>query len=112
MRMIALLLALWLPLQGFAATLLHDHAHESAVGEPVHLLDAGEPCGKAGDAPDEDCGICAVAHAFCHLALNPGIFGGMMMPIPLGQHCLHAAPLLEPASASIRTPLRPPLARA
>lgn len=112
LRCVALLLSLWLPLQGVAASLLHDHGHEQASTQSAHLLH-GHGTDTASDAGEhEACGTCAIAHAFCHLALSPGIPGTTRLPALEGRHCLHAAPLLEPASAPTRTPLRPPLARA
>lgn len=62
-------LLLWLPLQAVAGELLH--AHEAAASEEIsHLTHDGT------STPGDDgstCAQCAIAHGFCHLALNPGV---------------------------------------
>jgi hypothetical protein len=115
LRLLTLFFALWLPVQSGVAAVVHDYAldHPGSSGDHHHADQHDAPEDQAGGAAHEgsDEGLGDLAHAFCHLALSPGLIGLMSHAQFEGVHCLH--PALE-ASYSARPPdalVRPPLAR-
>jgi hypothetical protein len=68
-RAVLVLLVFWLPLQAVAGAFLH--AHEVPAAQEIDHLTHGGNTTPGDDGTS--CPACAVAHGFCHLALNPGI---------------------------------------
>jgi hypothetical protein len=111
LRCIALLLSLWIPVQGFAAALLHDHGHEGATSETSHVVHAvADVHSDATHNTDEGCAKCELAHSFCQLGANPGACGSHPVIVgPIGQ-CFHAAVGMSVSPAPVDDFSRPPLA--